>query len=87
LLGHNGAGKTTTIGMLIGLIDPTEGSATFDGYEIFKDMNRLREDLGVCPQHNILFSELTVREHLEIFCALKGQKSIFEINRKVDRMI
>lgn len=87
LLGHNGAGKTTTIGMLTGLLDPTAGSATFDGYEIFNDMNRLREDLGVCPQHNVLFAELTVREHLEIFCTLKGQKSIFEINRRVDKMI
>ena len=87
LLGHNGAGKTTTIGMLTGLLDPTAGSATFAGYEIFNDIKRMREDLGVCPQHNVLFAELTVREHLEIFCELKGKKTYFEMNRKVDRMI
>ncbi len=87
MLGHNGAGKTTTISMLTGLTEPTSGSAIMDGYDIFTDSGRLRESLGVCPQHNVLFGELTVREHLEVFCTLKGKKSIFEINRRVDKMI
>jgi len=87
LLGHNGAGKTSTISMLTGLTNPTSGSAIMDGYDIFSDIGRLRESLGVCPQHNVLFGELTVREHLEVFCTLKGQKSNFEINRRVDKMI
>jgi len=49
LLGHNGAGKTTTISMLTGLIEPTMGMATVDGIDIFNDMGKLRENLGVCP--------------------------------------
>ena len=73
--------------MLTGLIEPTQGKATVDGIDIFSDMKKLRENLGVCPQHNVLFSDLTVREHLEIFCAMKGKKSQYEINRKVDKMI
>jgi len=73
--------------MLTGLLDPTKGAATVDGFEIFSNMDRLRENLGFCPQHNVLFSELTVREHLEVYCAFKGQKSRYEIFRKVDKMI
>lgn len=74
LLGHNGAGKTTTISMLTGLIEPSEGYATLGTTNIFEDMTHLRENLGFCPQHNILYGHLTVREHLELFCSLKGVK-------------
>ncbi|KAJ4840078.1 ATP-binding cassette sub- A member 1 [Turnera subulata] len=74
LLGHNGAGKSTTISMLVGLIPPTSGDAIVFGKNIITDMDEIRDELGVCPQHDILFPELTVREHLEIFATLKGVK-------------
>lgn len=67
LLGHNGAGKTTTISMLVGLIPPTAGTALFPGgLSIVEDMHEIRRNLGVCPQHDILFPELTVTEHLQV---------------------
>ncbi|KAK7285619.1 hypothetical protein RJT34_20395 [Clitoria ternatea] len=72
LLGHNGAGKSTTISMLVGLIPPTSGDALVFGKNIVSDMDEIRKVLGVCPQHDILFDELTVREHLELFAVLKG---------------
>jgi ABC-type multidrug transport system ATPase subunit len=50
-------------------------------------MEQLRENLGVCPQHNVLFDSLTVREHLELFCALKGKTSDYEVTRRVDKMV
>jgi ABC-type multidrug transport system ATPase subunit len=50
-------------------------------------MQQLRENLGVCPQHNVLFDFLTVREHLELFCALKCKNTQFEVLRKVDKMV
>jgi ABC-type multidrug transport system ATPase subunit len=72
LLGHNGAGKTTTISMLTGLIQATKGSATVFDLSIFDDMDEFRKILGVCPQHDVLFENLTPKEHLQLFSAFKG---------------
>ncbi|ODM97667.1 ATP-binding cassette sub-family A member 3 [Orchesella cincta] len=72
LLGHNGAGKTTTMSILTGLFPPTSGTALVNGYDICSDMNSVRASLGICPQHDVLFDELTVEEHLQFFCKLKG---------------
>ncbi|XP_042053846.1 ABC transporter A family member 1-like isoform X2 [Salvia splendens] len=72
LLGHNGAGKSTTMSMLVGLIQPTSGDALVFGKSILTDMDEIRQSLGVCPQYDILFPELTVKEHLEIFANIKG---------------
>ena len=71
LLGHNGAGKTTTMSMLVGLFPPTSGDAVINGYSILTDMEGVRQSLGLCPQHNVLFDRLTVREHLNFFARLK----------------
>lgn len=72
LLGHNGAGKSTTISMLVGLLPPTSGDVLIYGKNILTDMDEIRKELGVCPQYDILFPELTVREHVEIFATIKG---------------
>jgi ATP-binding cassette subfamily A (ABC1) protein 3 len=72
LLGHNGAGKTTTINMLSGMLPPTSGQAQVFGYNVVGDMPQIRQILGVCPQHNVLFDLLTVKEHLEFFASIKG---------------
>ena len=77
LLGHNGAGKTTLISMLTGLYEATEGSAFYEGYDILdsNNMDEFRTKLGICPQHDVLFGQLTIREHLEMFCIFKGYES------------
>lgn len=49
LLGQNGAGKTTTISMLTGLIVPTEGNAAVYERDVFRDMQDVRQFMGVCP--------------------------------------
>ena len=72
LLGHNGAGKTTTISMLTGLLNASSGRAEVFGLDLFEEMSKVRQFLGVCPQHDILFDLLTPEEHLEIFCDFKG---------------
>ncbi|XP_071081906.1 phospholipid-transporting ATPase ABCA3-like isoform X2 [Haliotis cracherodii] len=72
LLGHNGAGKTTTMSVLTGFIPSSGGTAIVNGYDINNDIQSVRQSLGLCPQHNILFDSLTVQEHLEFFACLKG---------------
>ena len=71
-LGHNGAGKTTTMSVLTGLFPPTSGTAIVNGYDIRKDIDLVRKSLGICPQYNVLFDNLTVSEHLWFYASLKG---------------
>jgi len=77
LLGHNGAGKTTTINMLTGMYTTTSGDAVLttkegDKYCVSTDLHRMQGVLGVCPQHDVLFPDLTVAEHLRIMARVKG---------------
>lgn len=86
LLGHNGAGKTTTISMLTGLIAPDGGTAFIAGHDVLENMEEIRRNLGVCPQHDILFPDLTVEEHLTMFASFKGVPSK-ECKQEVENMI
>ena len=72
IAGTNGAGKTTTISILTGMLKPTSGTAFVDGQSIQEGMSAIRQNLGVCPQFDILWPDLTVREHLELYAAIKG---------------
>ena len=71
-VGTNGAGKTTTISILTGLIEASSGVAYVDGRSVRDDMTGIRENLGVCPQFDVLWPDLTVREHVELFAQIKG---------------
>ena len=72
LLGHNGAGKTTTISMLTGMLDATGGDARINGKSIRTDMPAIRASLGICPQFDVLWPMLTVREHLVLYASFGG---------------
>ena len=69
---HQGAGKTTTISMLCGLFGPTAGTAFVNGYDITYEMDAIRMSMGLCPQFDILFDDLTCREHLLFYARIKG---------------
>ena len=62
LLGSNGSGKTTTLETIAGLNTVTAGTVTVDG----------RGGLGICPQRNVLWDQLTAYEHVRIFNQLKS---------------
>ncbi|CAN0071849.1 unnamed protein product, partial [Laminaria digitata] len=58
--------------MLTGMIPVTSGCAFVAGRDVNGDMSNIRRSLGVCPQHDILYPDLTVREHLRMYAVLKG---------------
>ncbi|KAI9340189.1 hypothetical protein DFJ73DRAFT_790424 [Zopfochytrium polystomum] len=72
LLGPNGAGKTTLISMLTGLYEVSAGRAVLSGYDIRTEMDEVYKVIGICPQFDILWEDLTVEEHLFFYCRLKG---------------
>ena len=58
--------------MLTGLFEKSFGSAELFGIDMFTDMSSVRQIMGVCPQHDVLFELLTIEEHLSFFYDLKG---------------
>eukprot|EP01129_Flabellula_baltica_P012243 TRINITY_DN54_c1_g1_i1.p1 TRINITY_DN54_c1_g1~~TRINITY_DN54_c1_g1_i1.p1 ORF type:complete len:873 (+),score=187.37 TRINITY_DN54_c1_g1_i1:72-2690(+) len=71
-LGPNGAGKSTTINMLCGYLRPDSGTANINGYDLIDDTDAIHLNLGVCPQDNVLWDDLTGPEHLYFYGRLKG---------------
>ena len=72
LLGQNGAGKTTTMSMLSGLTPSTTGDALMFNLSMRSQMAGIRKMMSICPQHDILFNDLTASEHIELYAGLKG---------------
>ena len=64
-LGPNGAGKTTTIRMLLGLLEPSGGSATVLGFDVATQGQEIRERTGALMEHTGLYDRLTAEENLE----------------------
>eukprot|EP00026_Physarum_polycephalum_P001937 Phypoly_transcript_01940.p1 GENE.Phypoly_transcript_01940~~Phypoly_transcript_01940.p1 ORF type:complete len:991 (+),score=123.87 Phypoly_transcript_01940:334-2973(+) len=75
LLGHNGAGKTTAISLMTGLYEATSGDALIFGDSVVYEMDSIRKVMGVCPQHDILWDELTAAEHMRLFSKMKSVPS------------
>jgi len=71
-LGPNGAGKTTTIKMLTGLLRPTSGSARVAGYDVRREVARVKLSIGYMSQLFSLYADLTVEENIRLFGGLYG---------------
>jgi len=72
LLGPNGAGKTSLISMITGLYPPEAGNAWVGGYDILNQIDMVHRQMGVCPQFDLVWPELTVEEHLYFYARLRG---------------
>jgi ABC-2 type transport system ATP-binding protein len=83
LLGPNGAGKTTLMQMIATITRPTSGRILFEGQDIVRNPNTLRERLGYLPQDFGVYDNLTAREFLAYFAALKGVHS----NDRIQEML
>ncbi|WP_442597805.1 ABC transporter ATP-binding protein [Neobacillus sp. D3-1R] len=85
LLGPNGAGKTTTIEMLVGLRKPDEGTAALAGFDVKKEVNKVKEVIGVQLQSTSLFELLKVSEILQLYGSF--YPSHVNIDELIDEML
>ncbi len=86
LLGPNGAGKTTIINILCGLVNQTEGSAFVGGYDVKKDLKKIKDLIGVCPQQPAVYKYLNAKENIELFWNLHLMKRE-EINQRMEKFL
>lgn len=85
-LGPNGAGKSTTINMLSCFIKPNGGSAKVNGYDIVEEAGEVRKHIGIAPQENIFYQELTVYENLMFFGRMYNVDKE-ELKERIDLLI
>jgi len=85
-LGPNGSGKTTTVNMVVGLIQPTHGTVTYGGQDIWQDIVAFRRRVGYVPEEPNLYSYLTGREYLELVGSLRGLPSV-ALDRKITSLL
>lgn len=70
LIGPDGAGKTTMFRILCTLLQPENGTATVDGYDVVSQMKKVRKRVGYVPGRFSLYQDLTVEENLRFFATL-----------------
>ncbi len=85
-LGANGAGKTTAMRMLCGLSYPTSGQATVAGYDVFKQQESIKKNIGYMSQKFSLYGNLTIKENIEFYAGVYGL-SDKEIRQAGDELI
>lgn len=71
-LGANGAGKTTAMKMLIGISLPSSGKATVAGFDVYKEAESIKKNIGYMSQKFALYDDLTVKENITFFGGIYG---------------
>jgi ABC-2 type transport system ATP-binding protein len=85
-LGPNGAGKSTTIRTLLDLLHPTRGSARILGLDSRRDSVAVRRRVGYLPGDLAMYENMTARQMLLYFSALRGVDTIEEIRSLAERL-
>lgn len=85
-LGANGAGKTTAIRMLCGLSTPTSGKATVAGFDVFKQTENIKKNIGYMSQKFSLYEDLTVKENINFYGGIYGLSNK-EIKEKTEYLM
>jgi len=85
-LGANGAGKTTAMRMLCGLSIPTSGKATIAGFDIYKQTEKIKRNIGYMSQKFSLYEDLTVLENVRFYGGIYGMTNS-KIKSKSDELI
>ncbi|GBP42572.1 ATP-binding cassette sub-family A member 1 [Eumeta japonica] len=83
LLGHNGAGKTTLIKIITGMLKPSKGHVIVRAESGDGGATRL----GVCPQHDVLFENMTTVEHLTLYARLKSGLPLGDVKSEIQNML
>ena len=85
-LGANGAGKTTAMRMLCGLSSPTSGKATIAGFDVYKQTEKIKKNIGYMSQKFSLYEDLTVLENVRFYGGIYGMTNS-KIKSKSDELI
>jgi len=85
-LGANGAGKTTAMRMLCGLSIPTSGEASVAGYDVFKQTEKIKKNIGYMSQKFSLYEDLTIKENIRFYAGIYGKSDEF-IKEKTARLL
>lgn len=76
-LGANGAGKTTAMRMLCGLSIPSSGTATVAGFDVYKQTELIKKNIGYMSQKFSLYEDLTVKENMQFYGGIYGKSNQF----------
>ncbi|MBR9758387.1 MAG: ABC transporter ATP-binding protein [Algicola sp.] len=84
-LGANGAGKTTAMKMLIGISTPSSGRATVAGFDVYKETEAIKKNIGYMSQKFALYDDLTVKENISFYGGIYGlsKKAVKEKSHKL----
>ncbi|MCF8243812.1 MAG: ABC transporter ATP-binding protein [Saprospiraceae bacterium] len=85
-LGANGAGKTTAIRMLTGLNRPTDGEATVAGFDVYRQSEKIKENIGYMSQKFSLYEDLSIRQNIRFYGGIYGLRSK-EIKEKTEHIL
>ncbi len=85
-LGANGAGKTTALRILCGLLTPTSGDIKVAGYDVYKETDKIKKNIGYMSQKFSLYEDLTVYENIRFYGGIYGL-DIKEIRHRSSELI